>query len=59
MSERVVTFQKWMLENKDFLDNLGRYAAERIANSILELLSSNSIAPLTKKFDQQKMENDL
>ncbi len=36
MSERVVTFQKWMLENEDFLNNLGRYAAERIANSILE-----------------------
>ena len=30
-----------------------------ITNSVLELLESNSVAPLTKKFDQQKMENDL
>ncbi len=36
MSPRVVTFQKWMLENEGFLDSLGRCAAERIASSILE-----------------------
>ena len=36
MSTQVVTFQKWMLENEEFLDNLGRHAAKRIADSILE-----------------------
>ncbi len=36
MPPRVVTFQKWMLENEEFLETLGRQAAERIASSILE-----------------------
>ena len=36
MSTEVVNFQKWMLENEDFLESLGRHAAQRIANSILE-----------------------
>ncbi|MDQ7008039.1 MAG: hypothetical protein Q9Q40_12475 [Acidobacteriota bacterium] len=36
MNSRVVTFQKWMLENEDFLESLGRHAARRIADSILE-----------------------
>ncbi len=35
-SERVVSFQKWMLDNEEFLDRLGRHAARRIADSILE-----------------------
>ncbi len=35
MPTTVVTFQKWMLENEDFMDSLGRCAAERIAHSIL------------------------
>lgn len=33
---RVVSFQKWMLENEEFLDRLGQHAARRIADSILE-----------------------
>ena len=32
----VVSFQKWMLENQEFLDRLGQHAARRIADSILE-----------------------
>ncbi len=31
---RVVSFQKWMLDNDEFLDRLGRHAARRIADSI-------------------------
>lgn len=34
MNVRVVPFQKWMLENDEFLDRLGRHAARRIADSI-------------------------
>ena len=33
---RVVSFEKWMLENEEFLDRLGHHAARRIADSILE-----------------------
>ncbi len=36
MEQRVVSFQKWMLENEEFLDRLGKHAARRIADSILE-----------------------
>lgn len=36
MTDRVVTFQKWMLENEEFMETLGRHAAQRIADSILE-----------------------
>ena len=36
MSDRVVTFQKWMLDNDEFMETLGRHAAQRIADSILE-----------------------
>lgn len=36
MPTRVVNFQKWMLENDEFLDCLGRHAAQRIADSIIE-----------------------
>lgn len=32
----VVSFQRWMLENQEFLDRLGQHAARRIADSILE-----------------------
>lgn len=32
----IVSFQRWMLENQDFLDRLGQHAAKRIAESILE-----------------------
>jgi len=35
-NDRVVSFEKWMLENEDFLDRLGHHAARRIADSILE-----------------------
>lgn len=34
--KRVVTFQKWMLENDEFLEKLGQHAARRIADSVLE-----------------------
>ena len=34
--ETVVSFQRWMLENREFLDRLGQHAARRIAESILE-----------------------
>jgi hypothetical protein len=30
----VISFQKWMLDNDEFLDRLGRHAARRIADSI-------------------------
>jgi hypothetical protein len=36
MGDRVVSFQRWMLDNEEFLDRLGRHAARRIADSILE-----------------------
>lgn len=36
MTQRVLTFQKWMLENEEFLDRLGQHAARRIADSVLE-----------------------
>lgn len=36
MSFRLVSFQKWMLDNEEFMDRLGRHAAKRIANSIIE-----------------------
>jgi hypothetical protein len=35
-NDRVVSFQKWMLDNEEFLDRLGRHAARRIADSIME-----------------------
>ncbi len=35
MTERVVQFQKWMLDNEDFMDRLGRHAARRIADSMM------------------------
>lgn len=34
MNVRAVSFQKWMLENDEFLDRLGRLAARRIVDSI-------------------------
>jgi hypothetical protein len=34
--KRDVTFQKWMLEHEEFLDMLGRCAAQRIRDSVLE-----------------------
>ena len=36
MDHRVITFQKWMLEHEDFMDRLGKHAARRIADSVLE-----------------------
>ncbi len=34
MSDRVVSFQKWMLDNEEFLDRLGRHASRRIADCL-------------------------